>query len=310
MKNLKIINNHFLIVLFLGNLLIPAVVHGDQLIIDGDRQFDFARELMDDGKFELAIKEFERFMHFFPDDRRVPSARYLTGVCYLREGRYKNAREVFTEIFSSDPDGEFAGKSVFMMGETYYEEGFPEKADYFFSEVAGEYSSADLKNASFYRLGWARMREHRWKEASEEFGRVQKGSSLYDSAQALAKQSLKGDLLPSKDPVTAGVMAVIPGLGHVYLSRYKDAAVAFLLNGLFIWATVESFNQDHNVLGGILAFFELGWYAGNIYSAVNGAHKYNRKVRNDFRKSFRDKLDLRLLTSRKGPEGVLLTFEF
>ncbi|MCJ7809422.1 MAG: hypothetical protein MUP26_04080, partial [Desulfobulbaceae bacterium] len=64
------------------------------------------------------------------------------------------------------------------------------------------------------------------------------------------------------------------------------------------------------VLGGILAFFELGWYAGNIYSAVNGAHKYNRKVRDDFSKSFRDRLDLRILTSRKGPEGVLLTFQF
>ena len=308
---MKTVNLHILIVIFLGNLLLPAGVYAEQLVIDGDRQFEFARELMHDGKYELAVKEFERFMHFFPDDRRAPSARYLTGICYLRQGRYKDARQVFTEIFSSNPDGEFAGNSVFMMGETYYEEGFPEKAEYFFAEAAKKYPSSDLKNAAFYRLGWARMREHRWKEASEEFGRVEKGSSLYDSAQALAKQSLKGELLPSKDPVTAGVMAgVVPGLGHVYLSRYKDAAVAFLLNGLFIWATVESFQQDHNVLGGILAFFELGWYAGNIYSAVNGAHKYNRKVRDDFSKSFRDRLDLRILTSRKGPEGVLLTFQF
>jgi tetratricopeptide (TPR) repeat protein len=307
---LNIVKTHFLIVFFFGSLLISAIVSAESLVIDGDRQFDFGRELMDDGKYELAVKEFERFMHFFPDDPRVASVRYLTGVCYLRERRYENARKVFTEIFSSDRDGEFAGKSIFMMGETYYEEGFPEKAEYFFSEAAKNYPSFDLKNASFYRLGWARMREHRWKEASEEFGRVQKGSSLYDNAQVLVTQSLKGDLLPSKDPVTAGVMAVVPGLGHVYLSRYKDAAVAFLLNGLFIWATVESFSQDHNVLGGILAFFELGWYAGNIYSAVNGAHKYNRNVRNDFSNSFRDKLDLKVLTSRKGPEGVLLTFQF
>ena len=308
MKNVKL---HILIGLFLANLLLPLVVYAEQVIIDGDKQFDFARELMDDGKYDLAVKEFERFMHFFPNDRRVPSAYYLTGVCYLRQGLYKNARQVFTKIFSSDPDGEFAGKAMFMMGETYYEEGFPEKAEYFFAEAAKEYPSSDLKNASFYRLGWARMREHRWKEASEEFSRVEKGSSLYDSAQALAEQSLKGNLLPTKDPVTAGVMAgVVPGLGHAYLARYKDAAVAFLLNGLFIWATVESFQQDHNVLGGILAFFEFGWYAGNIYSAVNGAHKYNRKVRDDFSNSFRDRLDLRILTSRKGPEGVFLTFHF
>ena len=308
---MKTVNLHILIVIFLGNILLPTGVHAEQLVIDSDRQFDFGRELMDNGKYELAVKEFERFMHFFPDDPRVASAHYLTGVCYMRDRRFNNARQVFTEIFSSDPDGKFAGKAVFMMGETYYEEGLPEKAEFFFAEAAKKYPSLDLKNAAFYRLGWTRMREHRWKEASEEFGRVQKDSPLYDSARALTKESLRGELLPSKDPVTAGVMAgIVPGLGHAYLSRYRDAAVAFLLNGLFIWATVEAINQDQNVLGGILAFFELGWYAGNIYSAVNGAHKYNRKVRDDFSKSFRDRLDLRILTSRKGPEGVLLTFQF
>ena len=308
---MKTINLHIVIAIFLGNLLLPLGVYAEELVIDGDRQFAYASELMHDGKYDLAVKEFERFMHFFPDDRRVPSARYLTGVCYMRERRFKEARQVFTEIFSSNPEGEFTGKAVFMMGETYYEEGLPEKAAFFFAEAAKNYPGLDLKNASFYRLGWAGLREHRWKEASEEFSRVQKDSSLYESAQALAKESLKGELLPSKDPATAGVMAgLVPGLGHVYLSRYKDAAVAFLLNGLFIWATVESFNQDHNVLGGILAFFEFGWYAGNIYSAVNGAHKYNRKVRDDFSNSLKDRLNLRILASRKGPEGILLTFKF
>lgn len=308
---MKNVNLSLIIAVFLGSLLGFSAAYAERIIIDGDKQFDYSRALMNDGKYDLAVKEFERFMYFFPTDQRVPSAHYLTGVCYLRQGQFKKARQVFTEIFSADPEGEFAGKAVFMMGETYYEEGLPEKADYFFAEAAANASTGELKNAAFYRLGWARMREHRWKEASEEFGRVQKDSPLYASAQALAANSLDGALLPSKDPVTAGVLAgVVPGLGHAYLSRYKDAAVAFLLNGLFIWATVESFQQDHQVLGGILAFFELGWYAGNIYSAVSGAHKYNRKVRDDFSKSFRDSLDLRILTSRKGPEGLLLTFQF
>lgn len=30
-------------------------------------------------------------------------------------------------------------------------------------------------------------------------------------------------------------------------------------------------------MGGILLFFEAGWYGGNIYNAVNNAHKYNRR---------------------------------
>jgi hypothetical protein len=155
------------------------------------------------------------------------------------------------------------------------------------------------------------MQENEWRKASEDFKKVEKGSLLYHSAKDLSAESLKGDLLPYKDPVTAGVMAgIVPGLGHVYVSRYKDAIVAFLLNGLFIWATIESFHQDHNVLGGILAFFEVGWYAGNIYSAVNVTHKWNRKVRDDFRKGLEDRFRLHLLTSRKGPTGLALTFRF
>jgi hypothetical protein len=180
-----------------------------------------------------------------------------------------------------------------------------------FGEVLKTGPSSQLENAARYRLGWTRMQENRWREASEDFTKVARGDRLYPDATYLSAESLKGELLPYKDPVYAGVMAgIVPGLGHVYVSRYKDALVAFLLNGLFIWATIESFHQDHDVLGGILAFFEAGWYAGNIYSAVNVTHKWNKKVRDDFRKGLRDGFDIRLLASRKGPAGLALTFRF
>jgi len=43
---------------------------------------------------------------------------------------------------------------------------------------------------------------------------------------------------------------------------------------------------------------------------VNVTHKWNRKVRDDFRKGLIDRLDLHLLTSKKGPEGLALTIRF
>ena len=65
-----------------------------------------------------------------------------------------------------------------------------------------------------------------------------------------------------------------------------------------------------DVLGGILTFIELGFYSGNIYSAVNAAHKYNRKLQNDFRENLKDRLDLNLFTAGKGQMGLTLTFQF
>jgi len=282
-----------------------------QLIIDSDEQFDFAQSYMEKGEYSRAISEFERFVYFFPKERRVSLVRHLIGVCYLKDGRYKNARKVFLRTVGDDPNSPFAGKALFLIGESYYEQGASDEAKYYFGQVLERYPSRQLENAARYRLGWTRMQENRWLEASEDFKKVGKGSQLYDSAKYLSTESLKGELLPYKDPVYAGIMAgIIPGLGHAYVSRYKDAIVAFLLNGLFIWATIESFHQDHNVLGGILAFFEVGWYSGNIYSAVNVTHKWNRKVRDDFRKGLIDRLDLHLLTSKKGPAGLALTIRF
>ena len=301
--------------LFLGGIIVllleASPVLPGQIIIDSDDQFELGRSCMEKRQYPRAVVEFERFIQFFPDSPKVLKARYLIGVCFLKGGRYEAARERFFELIRTGPDTPVAGKALFMIGESYYQQGNPKEAGYYFNQVAEKYPTLELRNSAFYRLGWTRMKEDRWRDASELFRRVGKGSALYGSSRQLAEESLKGEMLPYKDPTYAGVMAgIIPGLGHAYVSRYKDAVVALLLNGLFIWAAVEAFSNNNTVLGGILTFFELGWYTGNIYSAVNVTHKYNQKVRNDFRNSLKNGLDIHLLTSKKGPTGLALTFRF
>lgn len=306
-------HNRYLGPLLAGIILLlgPSPALAGQIIIDSGEQFELGRTCMEKGQYSRAIVEFERFIHFFPDSPRVLMARYLIGICYLKSDRYEAAREGFFQIIRSEPDTPLAGKALFMVGESYYQQGAPKEAEYYFRQLTEKYPTPELRNQALYRIGWARMKEDRWGDASAFFMKVERGSPLYGSSQELAVQSLKGATLPYKDPAYAGVMAgIIPGMGHAYVSRYKDAAVAFLLNGLFVWAAVEAFNNNNNVLGGILSFFELGWYTGNIYSAVNVAHKYNLKVRNDFRKGLKDCLGLHLLTSKRGAIGLAMTFQF
>jgi len=301
----------FLLLLASVILWAATPAFSEQIVIDADGQFEFASSFMDRGDYGRAISEFERFIYFFPNERRVSLSRQLIGLCYLDSGKYEDARKVFAQTFRADPDSPMAKKALFLTGETYYQEGVFHKAENIFDEVLKRYPSDSLRNKALYRLGWTRMQENRWREASDDFKKVETESPLYEKARRLSLESLKGEALPYKDPTTAGVMAaILPGLGHAYVSRYKDAVVAFLLNGLFIWATVESFHQDHNVLGGILAFFEVGWYSGNIYSAVNVTHKWNRKVRDDFRKGLFENVDFRLLSSGKMPAGLLVSFKF
>jgi hypothetical protein len=154
------------------------------------------------------------------------------------------------------------------------------------------------------------MQTGKWHEASETFKTVGAGSPLFPNAQDLSAKSLGGELLPYKDPTTAGALSVVPGLGHVYCERYKDGLVAFLLNGLFIWATIEAFHEDQEVLGAVLGFVELGFYSGTIYSAVNSAHKHNRKLKDDFLQGLPDAVDLNFFATKEGQLGFALKFTF
>lgn len=310
--NCAFLQKMLLLIAAAGLLWIPTpFALADQVVIQSDEQFDFARSVMERKDYSRAIVEFERFVHFFPNDSQVPAARYLIGVCHLKDRRYDTAREVFTEIITSEPPSPFQEKARFMIGESYYEQGIYAEAARWFTEVIEKHPEPDLKNAALYRLGWTRMNSNQWKDASKIFESVQEQSPFYGSAQQLARESLKGEELPQKDPATAGVLAaILPGLGHAYVSRFRDATIAFLVNGLFIWGAVQSFHQDQYVVGGILAFLEVGWYTGNIYSAVNVTRKHNRKVRSDFRNRLEDQLDLSLFTERDGPVGVAVRFKF
>jgi len=295
----------------LVSMIHPSTVLSEQIVVDSEEQFQLAFQVLEKGDYPRAVFEFERFVHFFPDDEKVPRARYLVGVCYLEGKKYEMARKSLEEVYGDYYPGPISGKALLLIGESYYRQGFLEQAASFFRKVMDTYPQPELNNAARYRLGWSLLQADKWQEASEIFKLIEKTSSLYPSARDLSEKALMGEALPYKSPATAGVLAgVLPGLAHVYVSRYKDGMVAFLLNGLTIWAAVDAFDQDLDVLGGVLVALELGWYSGNIYSAVNSAHKYNRKVRANFRRSLSDTLNLNLFTSKDIPLGLALKIEF
>lgn len=289
----------------------PGDIQSAEITINSDEQFRFAEQTLQKGEYQRAVTEFERFIHFFPEDEKAPKARYLIGLCYLKAKDYEQARKVYAELMRIYADKPIAGEALFMIGESYYRQGLFEEAERYFQQVMDRYPQPELKNRAVYRMGWSRMQTNKWREASENFRAVEPGNRLYPSSRDLSEKSLKGEALPYKDPTTAGVMAaVVPGLGHAYCERYKDGMVAFLLNGLFIWAAYESFDGGHEVLGAILTFVELGWYSGNIYSAVNSAHKYNRAAKNDFLRTLPDEVDVSLFTTRQGHLGLAFQIHF
>jgi tetratricopeptide (TPR) repeat protein len=290
--------------------LVPIVEAGP-LVISGDEQMAFARTLIKDGKYDLAVIELERLIYFLPEDPKIREARYLIALSYVLARRYESAREVLLPLMESAIRDGIAEKSLFLMGESYYREGVYKEAGLYFERVLKEHPQPEIENLAIYRLGWMKMHMDEWEAASHTFSLVEPSSFLHRKAQNLASESLLGKDLPYKDPEAAGVLgAVVPGLGHAYVGRYRDGGVAFLLNALFIWASVEAFQSDQNVLGGILAFLELGWYSGSIYSAVNATHKYNRRLRDDFLDGLHEEIDLNRIASNSQAMGLVFRIQF
>ena len=289
-------------------LLAPGLTHAAQVVLDSDKQYAFARSYVEREEYDRAVQELERLVYFFPEDSRVPEARYTVGWCYLEMKRYERARKILWEVHDAYRPKAVAARALFLVGESYRRQGVPKEAAYYFERVMKEYPETRAAEEARYRQGWVHLENGQWQEASGAFSRVGEKSGLREKATALSERSLEGAALPRKSPGAAGVMAgVLPGLGHAYCERYRDAAIAFLINGVFVWATIEAFERDHDVLGGLLGFLELGFYTGNIYSAVNCAHRYNDRAERNFLQSLPDHVGV--FTSGKDV-GLALHFEF
>jgi hypothetical protein len=73
------------------------------------------------------------------------------------------------------------------------------------------------------------------------------------------------------------------------------------LNGVFIVGAVQAIHSNNPAVAGILSFFEAGWYAGNVYGAINGANKYNRHTTELFLRNLDNRFHLVLPEARLSP---------
>jgi len=92
------------------------------------------------------------------------------------------------------------------------------------------------------------------------------------------------ETLPHLPPALLGAMsALVPGSGQIVAGRVTDGLVALALVGAFAAGAVGAFDSEQYVVGGIVSFFGLGWYSGNVYGALNAAERHNRDAKLAFR---------------------------
>jgi outer membrane protein assembly factor BamD (BamD/ComL family) len=271
----------FLAILFYSASVWPAEEEGG-VYVDETLQMKLADHFFEEGDYYRAITEYKRFLFFFSSSARTEEANGKIVKSYYKGKRWDEAIRAGNDFLIKFPSSEWTSEVLLMQGRCYIEKMDYSQARKVFQKILETETVNSIRDEAQWQIAITYLKEERWKEAASEFRKTQKNSHLFPKSEYLAQSLDRVDKLPYKSPTTAGVLAILPGAGHLYCERYRDAAIAFLLNGAFIWGMVESFQHENYVVGGILTFFELGWYSGNIYSAVSSAHKFNRKTKKEY----------------------------
>ena len=295
-------------------LLAPVLAPGPVVSAEPESSLAFARHLFETGDYDRAITEAKRFIFHRPEDPARVEARLLIARSFRELGQWKAARTSYLEVTANTDRPDLASEAILELGRCLERIDVDLATDYY-RKVAAESSwpaeyEADIRNMARYRLGWLMLEAGRWTESKEAFNQIDKGHSLSLSATALSLQAEEGANQEYISPKTAGTLsAILPGAGQLYAGRPVDAALAFGFNSIFLYGTIEAYNNESWAVFALLGLIEVGWYGGNIYNAVNGAHIHNREVKEEFLKKLRKKHAWQLgMVPRK--QGAVLSLSF
>jgi tetratricopeptide (TPR) repeat protein len=271
----------FFLLMLLGLIFGSLSASAEEMSID--KMISFADSLYLQKDYYRAITEYERVIFFYPQHPLARTAQVQIAESYFKGEKYDQAINLFKKLADEHQSDDLGPMALFRLGEVYFQKSDYEKAKSVFTQFLDKYPKDGRVDNARLKIGWSSLNEGDWSSAVQEFQTVPAESPLHGQAEGLAEETKHFPDIHKKSPVLAGVLSgVLPGAGQLYIDKPRDSIISFLLNGSFIWASAESFRHHNNVVGGVLLFFEAGWYAGNIYNAVNGAKKYNLRAEDSF----------------------------
>lgn len=264
----------------------------------------FADHLFFDGDYYRAITEYRRFL-FEVRGRapEAPRAALAIGEALLRGEQWDAAGRQLDGVAQRTQAHELRRTALFGAGRAYLLDGRPELAKPRFRLlVEDEDTPPPLRQEAAWLLAWGHFDAGELEEAHRYFTTIAQASGLRaQDAQGVAEALLQKDAIDTKDPLIAGALSIIPGLGHFYLGRWGVGLTSLVWNSVFLFASVQAWLTGQWGVALVLTVLELGWYAGGIFGAVSGAVRHNR----DAVRNWRDDILLRFGQGRELPAAHL-----
>ena len=90
----------------------------------------------------------------------------------------------------------------------------------------------------------------------------------------------------TKSFVAGGMLALLPGLGHVYTKRYADSFMSFALVAVCTGLSYVYYQNGADIRAGAFAGISGIFYAGSIYGSLTGVNNYNRNTEKNYEERF------------------------
>ena len=249
----------------------------------------FADSLAAEDDYYRAITEYKRFLHYTPEDTHAAYAQLAIAKCLIAGQRWGQADLALEKVWRAYPNSVEAKTARQLHADAAYDRGDFAAAETRYQKLRETLPTESIDNAH-YKVGLSQLQQSKHDEARDSFSALQ---APLDQQLSLTLDEYQQ--LPRKSPQLAGVLsAFLPGSGQLYTERPLQAGIAFALNTAFIYAAIESWDNGNYATSGILSLFEVGWYGGNIYNAMNNAHKFNRRQQDHFHIKFQHHFGLSL----------------
>lgn len=249
-------------------------------------QLHYADHLFLDGDWYRAISEYRRFLYQVKGrGQEAPRAAMAVGEALLRGNQYDAAGRQLDGVAQRTSSLELRRSALFGAGRAYLLDSRPELAKPRFRLIAQDAEAPlFLREEAAWLLAWGHFDAGELDMALALFEQVGTAGGRHAlDAQGIVAKLKSRDQLPQKNPLLAGALSIIPGLGHLYLGQIGVASTSAAWNALFIFAAALAWFQGQWGPALILTVFELGWYAGGIFGAVAGAYRHNRDVVRNWR---------------------------
>ncbi len=234
-------------------------------------QQGFADQLFGEGDYYRAITEYKRGLYFCEDDSTSQLFRLRIGQSLFLAEQYNLVLEWYSDLDNTEELPEetlLYGRSLFRL------ERFHDSAPVLDSAIFDTVSTSMHSQAYFY-AGISYIRLEQSEDALSCFRNISSESVFASRSTNYASILEEQTDYSRKDPLTAGLLGIVPGVGYAYTEHYGTALASLVLNGLLAWATIDAFHDGDTAAGITYSIFATGFYIGNITGSVQSANRYN-----------------------------------